>query len=272
MRIKSLILFASVLAGALAVHASDVATVTTAGGVKMVKLSGGEFTMGDDNSKAAAPAHAVTLAPFYMDATEVTQEEYMRLMEYNPSYFAGKDLPVERTRWVDAIAYCNKRSEEEGLTPAYDLKTGELDRAATGYRLPTEAEWEYAARAGGDSRFYFGDDEKELGDYAWYRNNSEESTHQVASKKPNAFGLFDMYGNVTEWCHDIFDAKYYASSPTENPFGADEGATRVLRGGSWRDRPRNIGSAVRIDDNPVTGDICQGYDNYGFRCVRPAAE
>ena len=272
MKIKLLGLLSLAIAATVFTYAEESNTVTTKGGVAMVKLSGGEFTMGDAKGKSDAAPHKVTISPFYMDATEVTQDEYMRLMEYNPSYFSGKDLPVERTRWVDAIAYCNARSAEEGLTSAYDVKTGELDASATGYRLPTEAEWEYAARAGSDSRFYFGDDEKQLGDYAWYRNNSEETTHPVASKKANAFGLFDMYGNVTEWCHDVYDAKYYAVTPAENPFGPTEGATRVLRGGSWRDRPRNIGSAVRSDDNPVTGDICQGYDNYGFRCVRSAAE
>lgn len=247
--------------------------IVTKGGVEMVKLPGGSFNMGDAEGKSDASAvHEVTVSPFYMDVTEVTQEEYVRLMEYNPSKFRGENLPVERTRWIDAAAYCNKRSEEEGLTPVYNLETDEADFSANGYRLPTEAEWEYATKAGTDTRFYYGDDEKELENYAWFRNNSEESTHTVATKTPNAFGIYDLYGNVAEWCNDFYKNTYYAESAAVDPAGPETGDKRVLRGGSWADRPRKIGSSIREADNPVTADICQGYDVYGFRCVRPAAD
>ena len=128
------------------------------------------------------------------------------------------------------------------------------------------------AKAGTDTRFYYGDDEKELENYAWFRNNSEESTHTVATKTPNAFGIYDLYGNVAEWCNDFYKNTYYAESAAVDPTGPETGDKRVLRGGSWADRPRKIGSAIREADNPVTADICQGYDVYGFRCVRPAAD
>lgn len=270
---RQLLLAAAVAASAGVFAAEETAKeLTTNGGVKMVLVPGGEFQMGNPGGKADASAvHSVNLAPFYMDATEVTQEEYERLMEYNPSKFRGEMLPVERTRWIDAAAYCNLRSKEEGLTPVYDLENDTADLTANGYRLPTEAEWEYACRAGNAERFYFGTDEKQLADYGWFRNNSEESTHKVAGKKPNGFGLYDLYGNVAEWCNDLYSPGYYAESPVDNPAGPDKGVKRVLRGGSWADRPKYIGSGIRASDNPVTADICQGYDVYGFRCVRSAA-
>ncbi|MDD4818207.1 MAG: SUMF1/EgtB/PvdO family nonheme iron enzyme [Victivallaceae bacterium] len=267
--LKQLFLAAAV-AASIGVFGDDAAGVSTKGGVKMVLVPGGEFQMGNPGGKAdAATVHQVKISPFYMDAAEVTQEEYERLMEYNPSKFRGEMLPVERTRWIDAAAYCNLRSKEEGLTPVYDLENDTADFSASGYRLPTEAEWEFACRAGNSGRFYFGADEKSLADYGWFRSNSEESTHKVAGKTPNAFGLFDMYGNVAEWCNDLYSPDYYAESAAENPAGPDKGAKRVLRGGSWADRAKYIGSGVRASDNPVTADICQGYDVYGFRCVRP---
>ena len=113
---------------------------------------------------------------------------------------------------------------------------------------------------------------EELENYAWFRNNSEESTHTVATKTPNAFGIYDLYGNVAEWCNDFYKNTYYAESAAVDPTGPETGDKRVLRGGSWADRPRKIGSSIREADNPVTADICQGYDVYGFRCVRPAAD
>ncbi len=252
---------------------AEIETTTTKGGVNMVKVPAGTFKMGNAKGKAdAKKVHDVTIDAFYMDTTEVTQEEYMRLMEYNPAKFRGENLPVERTRWIDAAKYCNLRSAEEGLTPFYNLENNTVNKDANGYRLPTEAEWEYAAKAGTDTKYYFGDDEAELLNNGWVRNNSAESTHPVSTKPANAFGLFDLYGNVAEWCHDWYGVKYYEESPTENPTGPEEGKKRVLRGGSWSDRSKNVGSAVRMSDNPVTADICQGYDTYGFRCVRPITE
>ena len=243
--------------------------ITTKGGVQMVRLPGGTFTMGDVSGRAdAKPAHSVTVKPFYLDAKEVTQEEYVRLMEYNPAKFRGENLPVERVRWTDAAAYCNKRSAEEGLKPVYDLEKGACDLSADGYRLPTEAEWEFAARGGAAEPVAF--DDASLGSVGWFRNNSGDSTHKVGSLAPNAYGLFDLFGNVAEWCHDWYGAAYYGGSPDKDPAGPAEGKKRVIRGGSWADRAKKIGSSVRGSDNPVTADICQGYDTYGFRCARNA--
>ena len=133
----------------------------------------------------------------------------------------GPNYPATYVSWNDAVAYCKKLSEKEGKT----------------YRLPTEAEWEYACRAGTKTAWSFGNDEKVLGDYAWYEENAddigEEYAHQVGLKKPNAFGLYDTHGNVFEWCHDYYEEDYYQQSPTNDPQGPESGSFRVLRGGSW---------------------------------------
>ena len=231
----------------------------------MVSLPGGSFTMGDAGGKKDEKPHTVTLSPFLIDRYEVTQGEYTELMGANPSKFKGDRRPVECVTWYDAARFCNKRSERDGLRPCYDLETGKCDFSADGYRLPTEAEWEYACRARTTGKFHFGGDEKELTYHAWVRSTSGEKTHPVGSLDPNPCGLFDMYGNVAEWCND-----WYAPSPAggADPRGPAKGAKRVLRGGSWQDRAKRVSSSRRNSDDPATADICQGYDNYGFRCVR----
>ena len=236
----------------------------------MALIPAGTFTMGDAKSKNADEApHEVTLSAFYMDKCEVTQAEFAAVMGQNPSRFQNDNAPVERIRWTDAALYCNKRSQAEGLKPCYTPRTWECDFEADGYRLPTEAEWEYACRAGSKGKFYFDGTEKQLSDYAWLRNNSDDRTNPVGKKKANAFGLFDMYGNVCEWCNDFYEAK---PAGGKDPKGPAKGAKRVLRGGSWQDRPKNITSSFRKADDPATADICQGYDTYGFRCVRKAVK
>lgn len=231
----------------------------------MVLIEGGTFTMGDANGKPDEKPHTVTVSSFYMDACEITQAEYAEIMGQNPSRFQHDDHPVERTRWTDAALFCNLRSKKEGLKPCYRPRTWECDFTANGYRLPTEAEWEYACRAGSTTRFHFDGNEKQLTSYGWIRTNAEESTHPVGKKKPNAFGLYDMYGNVAEWCQD-----YYTENPAggTDPTGPAKAAKRVLRGGSWQDRPKKISNSARMADDPATADICQGYDTYGFRCVK----
>lgn len=245
--------------------------ITVFGGVKMVLVPGGSFLMGSANGKDDEKAvHKVVVDSFYMDACEVTQESFQKLTKINPSKFRDIQGPVEQIRWPEAALYCNARSEKEGLKPCYNPQTWECDFTAGGYRLPTEAEWEYACRAGTTGNCFFTGGESELGQYAWYRNNSDEKTHKGGTKKPNPFGLYDMYGNVAEWCHDFYDPGYYSISPENNPQGPKSGNKRVLRGGSWASRVKNCISSARVADTPTTPDICQGYDTYGFRCVRRA--
>ena len=236
-----------------------------AGAAEMVKIPGGEFTMG--GSAPDAKPHKVKVSPFMMDKYEVTQGDYRQILGENPSRFKGDSLPVERLRWNDCIRYCNARSAKEGLKPCYDAETGKCDFSANGYRLPTEAEWEFACRAGSTKDLYNQGGMRKIGDAAWLRKNSKETTHKVGTKQPNAFGLYDMYGNVAEWCND-----FYTEAPDggTDPKGPATGKKRVLRGGSWQDRPKNISSSARMADDPATADICQGYDTYGFRCVRRA--
>ena len=189
----------------------------------MVYVEGGTFTMGataeqgsdaDDREK---PAHKVTLSSFYICKHEVTQEEWEAVMGSNPSNFEGKHLPVERVSWEDCQTFISKLNSITGKH----------------YRLPTEAEWEYAARGGNRSKGYKYSGSNTLDDVAWYPDNSGKKTHEVMTKSPNELGLYDMSGNVVEWCSDWFDREYYADSPNNNPKGASSGSSRVFRGGSW---------------------------------------
>ena len=247
--------------------------VKTRSGVRMTKLPGGEFTMGRANGGAdEKPERKVTVDGFYIDVTPVTQKHYRKLMGNNPSRWKGKDKPVDSVRWSDAVRYCNKRSEMENLEPCYDLETWECDFDASGYRLPTEAEWEYACRAGTQTAYFFGDDAAKLKLYAVYKANSENQSRPVAGKLPNPWGLYDMSGNVLEWCHDIYDADYYKNGPAKNPRGPEKGDTRVLRGGSWESPADQCTSSYRSKDDPGYLNPCFGYDMYGFRCVRKAGE
>ncbi len=192
--------------------------------MKLVLIPAGKFTMGSPKTEKGrfddeGPQHKVTITkPFYMGLYEVTQEQYEGVVGKNPAKFKSAKNPVETVSWNDAVAFCKALSK----------KTGKL------VRLPTEAEWEYACRAGTKTAFCFGDDEKRLGDYAWYEDNSERKTHPVAQKKPNAWGLYDMHANVWEWCSDWY-ADSYANAKPVDPQGPASGSYRVLRGGSWGD-------------------------------------
>ncbi len=214
--------------------------VTNSIGIKLAFIPSGEFQMGSPDSDPDAsdlekPQHTVRITkPFYLGVTEVTQEQYERVMGTNPSNFKGAQLPVERVSWEDAVEFCRKLS---GL-PA-ERSAGRM------YRLPTEAEWEYACRAGSKTKWSFGDSESSLGDYAWWSGNSARQTHPVGQKKPNAWGLYDMQGNVREWCSDWLVLAYYRSSPTDDPQGPATGSFRVHRGGSWGDGAGYCRSAYR---------------------------
>jgi formylglycine-generating enzyme required for sulfatase activity len=244
--------------------------VTTKTGIEMVLLPAGEFLMGDaggeDDEK---PIRKVHVSAFYIDRTEVTQKAYQELMGRNPAKFPGPDRPVERVSWLGAAQFCNMRALKEGLRPCYDPKTLACDFAADGYRLPTEAEWEYACRAGTATRYSFGGDAGQLAGYAWFKTNAGKATHPVRAKTPNPWGLFDMHGNVAEWCNDFY-ADGYAAGDAQDPRGPASGQERVLRGGSWSASAEACRSSARAGEAPGLADVCFGYEAYGFRCVRRA--
>jgi formylglycine-generating enzyme required for sulfatase activity len=222
---------------------------------------------GDDDEK---PAHQVQVSAFYMDSHEMTQKAYESLMEKNPSKSKGPDKPVEQVDWYHAALYCNLRSLKEGLRPCYDPNTLACDFSATGYRLPTEAEWEYACRAGSKNRYSFGDDPSKLKTFAWFKANGGQVTHSIGQKTPNAWGLYDMHGNVAEWCHDVYSETAYQQREGKDPHGPATGDKRVLRGGSWRSSEDGCRSSARNSESPRFADACFGSDGYGFRCVRSA--
>ena len=248
--------------------------VTTKTGIKMVRVPAGAFVMGSgDGEDDEKPAHEVRLDAFYMDTCEVTQESYEALVGRNPSKARGEGgaaRPVEQVDWLAAITYCNMRSIHEGLTPCYNLETLACDFGADGYRLPTEAEWEYACRAGSTAAYSFGPGEARLGDYAWFSDNANKRTHPVGRKRPNPWGLYDMHGNVAEWCHDAYDETAYQRHADRNPRGPAKGDERVLRGGSWRTSADACRASARASETPRFADACFGSDAYGFRCVRRA--
>ncbi len=237
---------------------------------EMVRAPAGTFTMGDGAGRPDETPHSVAIDSFYIDKYPVTQEYYERVMGVNPSKQKGKNNPVEKTQWTDAVRFCNKCSELEGLTPCYDLDTWECNFDADGYRLPTEAEWEYACRAGSTGKYYFGDAETELSRYAWFKPHSQGKPRQVGQKQPNRWGLYDMHGNVWQWCHDWYGETYYAESTAGNPRGPAAGKMRVLRGGAWDCTAEKLRSAYRHKEFPVYSDACFGADSYGFRRSRRA--
>lgn len=250
---------------------ADCEIVKTQTGAEMVLLPAGSFVMGSaDGEPEEAPPHEVSLDAFWIDRTEVTQQQYGKLVLGNPSHFKGPDRPVEQVSWADAALYCNARSRSEGLEPCYDEESAKCNFQADGYRLPTEAEWEYACRAGAATAYAFGADPQQLGQHAWFADNASKKTQPVARKKPNAWGLYDMHGNVAEWCNDVYEAGYYRQSPAANPPGPADGDKYVLRGGAWNSRPARCRAAARAGENPGFQDACFARDAIGFRCVRRA--
>ena len=254
--------------------ASSNVEITTASGVHMVSVPGGEFLMGSEQGNPdEAPAHKVKVSAFLMDKFEVTQEMFAKAQLPNPSHWQeSPQKPVERVRWRDAKRYCNERSLLEHLKPCYNEKTvdWDCDYGAKGYRLPTEAEWEYACRAGADGPYDFGRADR-LRQYAWLADNSDQKTHPVGQKKPNGYGIYDLYGNVSEWCEDVYTATYYTESPAADPHGPPSPAKdvkRVIRGGSWRSSADQCRSTARQGERTGNTDACFSTDFCGFRCVR----
>jgi len=212
-------------------------TVDLGGGVKidLIMVLAGQFTMGDNESK---PSHPVKITqPFYLGQYEVTQKQWKAVMGNNPSRFINSSNPVERVSWNDCQEFIAK------LNAKTDTKAGK-------YTLPTEAQWEYACRAGSENKFCFGGDKPGLLTYGWHVKNSESVAHPVGEKKPNAWGFYDMHGNVAEWCQDWHQPDYYEKSPTEDPVGPAAGKVRVVRGGFWGASAWRSRSAYRDHNSP----------------------
>lgn len=218
---------------------------------EMVYVEGGTFTMGATEEQGTSaprdneyPTHQVTLSDFYIGKYEVTQEQWEIVMGNNPSWFKGANNPVENVSWDDCLEFIEKLNQLTGLK----------------FRLPTEAEWEYAARGGNKSKGYKYSGSNTIGDVAWYYNNSLSETHPVGTKAPNELGLYDMSGNVLEWCSDWYGS--YSSSSQTNPMGPTSGSFRVGRGGSWNDIAQYCRVSLRDYNYPG-----YRYGNLGFRLV-----
>jgi len=260
--------------------------------LKMVQINGGFFMMGSPDNESnhgledVEKQHGVTVSPFFISKYQITQEQYETVMGYNPSYFNGKNHPVERVTWYDAIEFCNKLSEKEGLEQVYtmtvvarndnnnitDATIDAVNLNANGYRLPTETEWEYACRAGAETAFNWGTNRINStqanfkADADLYNGSSSgefrAKTTAIGSFAPNAWGLYDMHGNVWEWCWDYYES-YSGNGGTDYGEQSDS-VFRVMRGGSWGVPGYFLRSAARGYGDP-------GYRHYsiGFRIVRP---
>ncbi|NQU24287.1 MAG: formylglycine-generating enzyme family protein [Candidatus Nealsonbacteria bacterium] len=235
--------------------------------MEFVRIPAGEFMMGSHESPEAVvkalglpeifveylknehPQHRVRITkPFYLGKYEVTQEQWKAIMDTDASFHKGAKYPVESVSWNDCQAFIKKLNER-------------IDKSGVEFSLPTEAQWEYACRAKTSTRFSFGDDKALLGEYAWYGRNSGKKTQPVGQKKPNAWGLYDIHGNVHEWCADWHDSGYYKQSPPSDPAGPRQGVARVLRGGSfYDDLPDYFRCSDRYHDHPGFR-----YYRYGIR-------
>jgi len=263
--------------------------------IEMVWIPSGNFIMGSNTAETAAPCidprptRTVYLTTgFYIGKYEITQAQYKAVMGINPSYFKGDKLPVENVSWYDAVEFCNKLSVLKGLTEAYLIEKDISDpnnentslfdpkwkvtliTGADGYRLPTEAQWEYACRAGTTTNYNTGMDSisNETG---WYKANSDGKTHEIGKKTPNAWGIYDMHGNVWEWCWDWVNLggdNYYvfAPDPDYDPVGLSSGNHRAERGGGWNHSPNRLNSAYRERYQPQAK-----IEDLGFRVVCPQA-
>lgn len=212
--------------------------------LEMISIPGGLFLMGSDDFDDTRPIHRVTLSPFEMSKYPITQAQYEAVMGSNPSHFKGDNLPVESVSWHDAVEFCRRLSRQTGQH----------------WRLPIEAEWEYACLAGSTGKYCFGNNETLLKDYAWYGKNSDSKTHPVGEKLPNNWGLRDMHGNVWEWCQDWYAP--YSDDTATGPQVPADGNYRVLRGGSWDYSQVGARAVYRYDYHPAIRD-----NAFGFRVV-----
>lgn len=221
--------------------------------IEFVYIPAGSFEMGSESAPDEGPVHTVKFENgFYMGAYEVTQKQWISVMGDNPSKFPGEDRPVENVSWANIMVFINELNKLEGEGK---------------YRLPTEAEWEYAARAGTTSDYYFGDNPELLDQYAWWAGNSDGVTHNVGQFPPNPWGLYDITGNVWEMCSDWYIGDYYSISPEVNPQGPAKGEqypNRIRRGGgSWNEDPGSCRSSYRSYDRPNRKSTMNG-----FRLIR----
>ena len=257
---------------------------------EMIYIQGGTFTMGctseqePDCQDNESPAHEVTVNSFYMGKYEVTQGEWESLMGENPSGFGdcGSNCPVERVSWYDVVVYCNRLSEQAGLTPCYYSDDGYINvygksgqtwslpnagevywlATSNGYRLPTEAEWEYAARGGMQSKGYKYAGSNDIGLVAWFNGNFIAGSNPIGGKLTNELGLLDMSGNINELCWDWYDRNYYSESNFCQPQGPNSGAFRCVRGGDWGTDRQFCRVSFRFNLNPD-----ESFTSVGFRLV-----
>ncbi len=217
----------------------------------MVEVPSGKIELRDDRTKQKWTAD---IKPFWLAKFPVTQDIYFEITNETPSTFKGEKLPVETVTWKEAVIFCNKLSIQAGLNSCYEIKKDSeevsFDITANGFRLPTEAEWEYACKAG-TSAIRYGD----INNVAWFKDNSSKTTQIVGQKEPNAWGLYDMLGNVWEWCSDIYDETVY-------------GSYRIFRGGGWADEERSVMATTRRRSHPLKFKI----DDLGFRVARNQTE
>jgi len=210
--------------------------------LEMVYIPGGKFLMGTPGNENESPQHEVTVSPFVLGKYPVTQAQYRAIMGDNPSNFQGDNLPVENVSWDQAVQFCQKLSTQTGLE----------------FRLPSEAEWEYACRAGSKTSYCFGEDSNQLKEYAWYYDNSNNQTHPVGGKNPNAWGLYDMHGNVWEWCADDWHDNYNGA-PNDGGIWLSNSNNKVLRGGSWYYNADDCRCAYRLSSARDLRNLSRGF-------------
>jgi len=242
---------------------SDISDYISKKGISMVAVEGGTYQMGyNDGHKDERPIHSVNVGDFYIGKYEVTRGQWTKIMGV---YLQSPNLPLEEVSWYDAVKFCNRLSELEGFEKCYSgsEKSIKCNYSANGYRLPTEAEWEFAARGGNQSNGYTYSGSNNIEEVSWYKSNSGSKTHSVGSKKPNELGIYDMTGNVWEWCSDWYGD--YSSNSQSNPTGSTAGSRRVFRGGGWYYSASRCRVAYRSYSRT-------DYSNYtiGFRLSRNA--